>query len=279
MTSTAITVHDRMSFTTIMAVAIHAIVILGVGFNSLSHNSATSSLEVTLSTHQERHNDKADYLALSDQKGSGTLDKRAEISSLTPISDGEAIQPSNTQSVQQLDAGGGTSAPVSQHQFTLYPSQPSLKEVGQQSELSPFAAERMVSLEARLAKQNQAYAKKPRIKTVTSVSTKSDATAAYLEQWRQKVEIVGNRNYPKSSSARRLYGSVQVKTSINSQGQLVGYKILKSSGWTIIDTAVSQILKKSTPFDPFPENIARNTDQLDIIRTWHFEPSGHLTTQ
>jgi protein TonB len=93
-------------------------------------------------------------------------------------------------------------------------------------------AREIASLEARIARERQALAKAPRVKRLTSVSTKTADEAAYLNMWRQKVERIGNANFPPG----RIYGDLRMLVVINWDGKLKDLRILESSGLEIIRT-------------------------------------------
>jgi protein TonB len=62
-------------------------------------------------------------------------------------------------------------------------------------------------------------------------------------------------------------------------GSLQGVELLQSSGVQVLDRAAMDIVREAAPYQPFPDSIRSSTDQLDIIRTWRFEPTGRLGTQ
>ena len=97
-----------------------------------------------------------------------------------------------------------------------------------------------------------------------------DVTLAfYGEGWRQKVERIGNMNYPKLSKYL-AYDPVVVTVSINSDGSLSGVNINKSSGHKELDDAVRRIIEMSAPFSAFPPALKHSYDVIDITRTWVF---------
>jgi protein TonB len=67
-----ITPRDRLSFTVFLAASLHAALILGVGFAWHVEHERSPTIEVTLAQHDDRvAPDKADFLAQSNQLGSG----------------------------------------------------------------------------------------------------------------------------------------------------------------------------------------------------------------
>ena len=65
--------------------------------------------------------------------------------------------------------------------------------------------------------------------------------------------------------------------AIDKQGKLVDIQVLKSSGKKILDDAALRSVKNAAPFDPFPPEIKRDTDILEIVRTWRFEKGAYFS--
>jgi len=137
----------------------------------------------------------------------------------------------------------------------------------------------IASLAAKLDKQKQQYAKRPRERVLTSVSAKRSADAAYLSAWAKKVEAVGNENFPRAAITQEITGSLRLQSTINWDGRLLNAEILSSSGHTIFDNAALQIVRQAAPFLPLPPELRKDLDQIVIIRTWNFEIDGLTTVQ
>ena len=103
-----------------------------------------------------------------------------------------------------------------------------------------------------------------RHKTITT-STREPDYARYMEAWRQKVERVGNLNYPHG-----LSGSLLLDVALYPDGNIESIDLRRSSGTSDLDRAAIEIVKLAAPFAPFPERIAAETDILHIVRTWQF---------
>lgn len=93
--------------------------------------------------------------------------------------------------------------------------------------------------------------------------------ARYVEDWRAWVERIGNEHYPQEARGR-IYGALRMTVVIGADGRLVQATIDESSGSPVLDRAARHIVKLSAPFPPFPPEIARDTDILQITRTWIF---------
>ena len=78
----------------------------------------------------------------------------------------------------------------------------------------------IASLEAELSNEQQLYAKRPRIHRLNAASTMRDKGAWYKEEWRKKVERVGNLNYPDEARRQQIYGNLRMMVSINRDGSL-----------------------------------------------------------
>jgi protein TonB len=139
-------------------------------------------------------------------------------------------------------------------------------------------SQEIASLQAKLDRQRQEYAKRPRIRRLTSVSTRSSFEAEYLHNWGQKIERTGNRHYPREALNRRITGSLRLSVAINPDGTIHEVDILQSSGQRILDQAAVQIVHLSAPFHSFPSEIRKEYDRLEIIRTWNFEIAGLSTS-
>ena len=103
----------------------------------------------------------------------------------------------------------------------------------------------------------------------------------YAEDWRLKVERIGNLNYPDAARREQLYGSLQLTVGIRSDGSLESVEINRSSGKKIMDEAAVRIVKLAgqNGFAPFPPELSRDTDILHITRSWVFTSADELTSE
>ena len=124
-------------------------------------------------------------------------------------------------------------------------------------------------LEAQIRRDHQAYQERPKRKFVGARSQEY-RFAQYVDNWRLKVERIGNLNYPAEAKTRRLYGSLQLTVAIKADGEVEAVEINRSSGHKVLDQAAIRIVRLAAPFDRFPDNIRSDTDILHITRTWSF---------
>ncbi len=135
-------------------------------------------------------------------------------------------------------------------------------------------------LKAQIAEDHEAYQKRPKRKFVGARTTEY-RFARYVEDWRLKVERIGNLNYPEDAKRQKLYGNLQLTVGIRADGSLESIGINRSSGIKVLDDAAIRIVRLAgkNGFAPFPPDISRDTDILHITRTWVFARSDTLTSQ
>ena len=136
----------------------------------------------------------------------------------------------------------------------------------------------MDRLQAQIDKQQEEYQKRPKRKFI-GARTKEYRFAMYVESWRQKVERIGNMNYPEAAKAQKLYGQLRMTVSIKADGSLEKVVIDQKSNYPVLDEAAKRIVELAAPYAVFPEDIKKDTDILDITRTWTFTQEDLLATQ
>src|SRR6266568_3817008 len=94
-------------------------------------------------------------------------------------------------------------------------------------------------------------------------------SALLIARMEAQIERIGNLNYPESARGR-IYGSLRLTVSINSDGTVAGVDLEQSSGYKILDAAAQRIVELAAPYAKFPPDIRKETDILVITRTWHF---------
>ena len=132
-------------------------------------------------------------------------------------------------------------------------------------------------LEAQIARDWDAYQKKPKRKFL-GARTQEYRFARYAEDWRHKVEKVGNLNYPEEAKREKIYGSLQLTVIIKADGSIRSIEVTRPSGQKVLDEAAVRIVRLAAPYAPFPEDIRRDTDELGIVRTWSFTRADELGT-
>jgi protein TonB len=135
-------------------------------------------------------------------------------------------------------------------------------------------------LTAELDRHAQAASKHKRRK-VLNASTQEYKYASYLEAWRRKVERIGNLNYPDEARRKGIYGSLILHVAVRADGSIEQIRLLRSSGHKVLDDAAIRIVRLAGKdgFAPFPPEIRKEVDVLDITRTWQFRKGNRLFSE
>jgi protein TonB len=150
---------------------------------------------------------------------------------------------------------------------------PSPAEVRSGADLASSALA-IARIEGQISRQLEEYNQRPRKKFI-GARVEEYRFAQYVEDWRQKIERIGNLNYPDAAKGR-LYGSLVLTVIIKSNGDLDRVEVNRSSGQRLLDDAARRIVQMSAPYAAFPEAIRRDTDVLEITRTWTFTNADRL---
>ena len=67
--------------------------------------------------------------------------------------------------------------------------------------------------------------------------------------------------------------------SIRADGSLENVEVNRSRATRILDAAAVKIVEMAAPYAPFPPDIKRDTDILNITRTWTFTKGDELVSQ
>jgi len=263
----------------LVAIAAHALVILAVSFNaSVSTRYVSPQIEVTLATRPSNvAPEDASNIAQANQIGSGNEARMNQLSTNNPLqSDRPSEQQARMQQSQQqtalqhdaLTTAGMADRKVSA-QLTDAPTQHTSLD-GVSLEVDRINRE-IASLKAELDEENRADADQPRIRRLTPASAKQSVDAAYLLDWRKRLEAVGNQYYPQASIRYGLYGELRMLVIISNDGSLEDIQILSSSGYAVLDEAAIKIVRMAAPYSPFPPELRATTDKLEIVRTWYFQ--------
>jgi periplasmic protein TonB len=280
---------DRLSFTLFVAIALHALIILGINFTLPPTSKGSQTIEITLATHKSTKAPKdADFLAQHNQEGSGTEEKARQLSTERQAE----FADTQVREVNPMPQVAATSllekkqqiiTTIGQSDFKLHqlenPQNQEEKEQrkGLLENQTSITAE-IASLQAKLDKQKQEYAKRPRIRTLTAVSAKESFDAEYLIKWSEKFERIGTKNYPKEALSKNITGRVMLNVTIKPDGSVEEIALTRSSGSRILDDSARQIVRLAAPFAKFPPEIRRQVDRLKIIRYVKFEPNNITTS-
>lgn len=270
----------------IASLAFHA-VLLSIHFKLPDKVSRVTkeTLEVVLvNAKSARKPDKAQARAQANLDGGGNTDENRRAK--TPLPAAQQVQPGDSlmeaqRRVQELEvqqqrllaqAKSKQAIQAESRRAEVQPEQPSLR--GADLAQSALAIARM---EAQIERQIEEYNKRPRKKNI-GTRAEEYRFAQYVEDWRLKVERVGTLNYPEAARGK-LYGALVLSVTLQSDGSVQKIEINRSSGHKVLDDAARRIVQMASPYSPFPPDIRRDTDILEITRTWTFTRNDALETR
>ncbi len=272
---------------TVFSLVLHAFVLFGIGFvlpdPSISHNFLQPLEVVLVNSKSSSRPVKADALAQNSLDGGGNTaeDKRAS-TPLPSLSEDKQFTPEQSkQHLQKLEQQVKKLLTQAKGMYSV-PQEHTDKQRQDGSDMNGRdlvqSALEIARLEAQINRDFSAYQKLPQRKFI-GARTQEYRYAQYIEDWRIKVERIGNLNYPALARQQKIFGQLRLTVSIRADGSVEGVEINKSSGQRILDAAAVRIVKLAAPYAPFPEDIRKETDILSIVRTWTFTPNDRLQSQ
>ena len=271
---------DRLPAMLFLAALIHGILIIGVTFNPyiLDEFANAISLEVTIVADPDQSIDRPDeasYLAQASQQGGGnTTDQvrpSAPLESASPIDnlgqeEGDSLEDKR---VHEVSADELVATQSEQDRRILE----NLREEPQTETSTAVAlesgSEATLPLPQDEAANLRIHDDDPR-QLIISADTRESNIAAYVDNWKRRIEAVGNDYFPTLGDLDGLSGAPTVEVRIDATGQLAAVIIRKSSGSKVLDQAALDILRRASPFDPFPAEIKTDYDQLVFAYKWQF---------
>lgn len=270
----------------IASILLHAVVLslrfAGPDFNRL--RSPPQMLDVVLvNSKTATRPTNPDVLAQANLDGGGNVDDDRRAKTPLPVTQqverGDDVKRARKR-VEQLEAKqrelltqAQTPAPAVAVEAVKPEPAPEPKPAVSGAELMNSALA-LARLEAQIARKIEEYNKRPRRQFVGARAAES-RFAQYVEAWRQKIERVGNLNYPDSARGR-IYGTLRVTVAIKPDGTVDDVQIDRPSDYKILNDAALKIVRLAAPFAPFPAEIRKDTDILVITRTWTFAPGDRL---
>jgi protein TonB len=270
----------------ICSIMLHAFLLFGIVLVLPVPNKAANFLQplnvVLVNSKSSSRPVHADALAQHHLDGGGNTpeDRRAK-SPLPTLRDDSRFTPEqHTQSVAALEEE--TKSMLTKLKSDYSTTQPVLAKQKSNAESSgedlAQRALEIARLEAQIDKNWDAYQKLPRRKFI-GARTQEYRFAQYIEDWRVKVERIGNLNYPQKARELKIFGKLQLSVSINKDGSVENIEVSKSSGQRLLDAAAIRIARLAAPYSPLPPNITKDVDILTITRTWSFTSSDTLESE
>lgn len=298
---------DSFGFMLFLATLAHGALLFTLSFTLPPVEPPQQTLDVTLAQYPQSHPpEQADFIAQHHQRGSGTAERAAtpattEVAPLattraqtqaaqhtpTPAAaPARAAPPANGRPSEQSGHQSSSTRPqvaretpsataTNQRRDSAHQSTPSAPQPSSSTSLLARSLE-MASIQAQLDLTREERAKQPRVLRLTSAATRAHPYADYLDNWRRRVETVGNLNYPEQARRQGLEGTLRLLVALAPDGRVVDIKILASSGYRVLDDAAIRIVQLASPFQSFPVEMRKHVDRLEIIRTWKFEKQARV---
>jgi len=281
-------IPDRLPAMLFLAALIHGILIIGVTFNPylLDDFADAISLEVTIVADPDQsidRPDEAEYLAQASQQGGGnTVD---EVRPTAPLQSSSPIDNPGEESGQSLLEA--TAHENSADQLVATQSEQDrettddLREEPRPEDTTAIALESGSEQTLPLPQDDKStlliHDDDPR-QLIISADTRESTIATYLDSWKRRIEAVGDEYFPELGDLDGLTGSPTLEVSIEASGQLAEVIIRKSSGSKVLDQAALDILRRASPFDPFPAEIRADYDRLRFAYKWLFSEQLEAAT-
>jgi len=281
--------RQRFGFTIFLSVCFHSIVILGVSFTYFGKLNNNNALEVTFAQHHSiLTSDDVRFVTRESQNGDRAIDEATApskpfksdfnnnlIQEVLPVPG--MVDIANEVEMQNI-AIFSTSVGKDKTNQQLEMLEPEKQQPASEESTSKKLSVAIRSLQEQLNIRRQAYDKRPRRYTISSASTKKSHDALYLDNWRRRIEAIGNINYPKEARRDQIYGSLRLLVALLPNGEVRSIQVMKSSQHKVLDQAAIEIVELAAPFQPFPQAMRDEVDILEIIRTWHFHEGNALTS-
>jgi periplasmic protein TonB len=286
----------RMRAALVFSAIIHLLIIYGVTVRTpdraLFDNQRAQMEVVLVNAKSKAPPVKADALAQHNLDGGGNTDARRQAQSPLPVLPDQQRETdvklalrrveqlqrearqlmTQTQSPTQVETTPTPAPPAA-----TQPVEPETYQALQASDLRQRSIE-IARLEAKIARDWDEIQQRPRRRFI-GARTQEYRFARYVEDWRQKIERVGELNYPQAARDQKLSGTLMVTVAIKADGSVERVDINKPSGNKILDEAARRIVQLAAPFGAFPADIAKDVDVLHITRSWTFTPADRFVSE
>ncbi|HEV7929126.1 MAG TPA: TonB family protein [Nitrosospira sp.] len=281
---------SRLNVAIFLSLILHAAVLFSINFQFPSSKNERSAfpLEVVLVNSKViSRPDQVDPLARANLDRGRNID-RSRAKTPYPLSSEpkhRADEESAMQKPEQLEPEAQPLMAALNSDERPYPSDPFAAQPEQNHNILDATDLVQRGLEIARVEAQASYDygthKKPPKRKFIGTRTQDYRFARYVEDWRLKVERIGNLNYPEAAKREKLYGNLQITVGIKSDGSLESIEINRPSSKKVLDEAAVRIVKLAgqNGFAPFPPDISADVDVLHITRTWVFTRSDELASE
>jgi len=284
---TVLSNKDILSIALTVAVIFHLMLVFSwvLSEHKVEPERLSKPIEVTLiSKPTEKQDDNTDFLAQENQLGAGRKTNQAESPAQQASSQSEqkkekpikktAVEESKSKAAQRVLTTEKAERKVLAAKNTLV-----AEESEQHPKLTADLLQQQIAQLGTEIRQSQPSAEQAKIKSVDSVSAHKYIAAQYMKDWENKVERMGNMNYPEVALKKDFSGTLTMDVGVKADGSVYSIQIVRSSGSLELDEAAKKIVRMSAPFAPLPLDLRKEVDVLVITRVWKFSDESGLVTQ
>ena len=280
---------DSLLITLFVAVIVHIAIILGVNFTSPQQEKISKSIDITLiNTPAKKAPKEAKFLAQDNQIGAGEKISKPEPPKQRLPSHGSNPTAKPVKKSVLEESKPKTAQKVLTQQKAekkvVTATKPDIVNRAETEKRPLLTAETLHQQLTELGteiRQSQQSADDSKIKFVSEVTAHKYVAAQYMKDWENKVERVGNLNYPEVAARKNFSGTLTMDVTINADGSIHDIVIKRSSGNQALDDAAKRIVKMSAPFAPLPLELLKEPGLkiLGITRVWKFSDESGMTTR
>jgi len=230
---------------------------------------------------------KAEALAQANLDGGGTADKgRAQsfLANQHRVQEGDQLELARTQKIRELEEQQKKLLSTLKGDSKIATAEvrpPDQKEpVPPKPELTgtdiAINARNLVTAEAEIAKRIALENARPKRGYITP-STREAVYAMYYKGWADKIEKIGNNNYPEK--ARGNTYQLTMTVSVLADGKVEKIEIERSSGSQVVDDAARRIVRMGEPYGRFSPAILAEYGVLDLTMKWTFSRTDALSVE
>ena len=200
-----------------------------------------SQIEVVLTNSKDNHQVDADVLGQSNSNKGGNIEQDVHKKTPLPIitENKNTFQLNNRHEQPVVGKASSSSqekivkkeAPtLNEPKAVQQPKESKVinKSISKEDVLA--SASEISASDAALSNQISNFEKQPRRKYIGARS-KEYKYALYAEAWRQKVETLGNMNYPEEAREKKFSGQLRMTVSLKPDGKIDSIEINQSSGF------------------------------------------------
>ncbi len=104
--------------------------------------------------------------------------------------------------------------------------------------------------------------------------------ADYLAAWTRQAEQFANLNFPETIRHRNLAGQVVLAATMGTDGEVLAAEIVRSSGSSLLDETVLWLVRLAAPYPPLPMPLRdKYHGQFVVLRNWVVDPGIPLATR